>query len=103
MLKIGYFHCNPVFRENSWIASDGTTAVLVDPGFTDGKEFAPLAEYLRGENLRLEAIFITHGQSLISDGRGIGIEGFEYLLERIGKVFGSQVEWLTFSELAARA
>lgn len=61
MLKIGYFHCNPVFRENSWIASDGTTAVLVDPGFTDGKEFAPLAEYLRGENLRLEAIFITHG------------------------------------------
>jgi len=48
-------------------------------------------------------IFITHWQSLFSDGRGIGMEGFEFLLQRIEKVFGKQVEWASFGELAARA
>ena len=61
MLKIGYFHCNPVFRENCWIVSDSGTALLVDPGFADDGEFAPLPEYLRREGLTLEAIFVTHG------------------------------------------
>ena len=65
----------------------------------DGKTGELRVLFEAGEPL----IFITHWQSLFSDGRGIGIEGLEYLLERIGKVFGSQVEWLTFAELAARA
>ena len=65
----------------------------------DGKTGELRVLFEAGEPL----IFITHWQSLFSDGRGIGIEGLEFLLERIGKVFGSQVEWLSFSELAARA
>ncbi|MBR2372766.1 MAG: hypothetical protein IKA87_00890 [Lentisphaeria bacterium] len=48
-------------------------------------------------------IMISHWQSLYSDGRGIGIEGFEYLIQRVNRVFGSQVEWMNFEELAETA
>ena len=43
---------------------------------------------------------ISHWQSLYSDGRGIGLKGLEELAGRINKIFGNQVEWLTFSELS---
>ena len=61
MLKLEYFRCNPVFHENCWVAYEGEGALLVDPGFIDGKEFAPFEDFIRREGLRLEAIFITHG------------------------------------------
>ena len=48
-------------------------------------------------------IMITHWQSLYSDGRGIGIEGFEYLMQRINRIFGETTEWMTFEELAELA
>ena len=62
----------------------------------DGKTGQLRELYEAGEPL----IFITHWQRLWSDGRGIGIEGLEYLLQRIEKVFGKQVEWCSFRELA---
>ena len=61
MLKLEYFRCNPVFHENCWVAYEGGSAMVVDPGFMDGQEFAPFADFIGREGLRLEAIFITHG------------------------------------------
>lgn len=48
----------------------------------------------------LPITLISHWQSLYSDGRAIGLRGLEELAGRINKVFGCQVEWLTFSELS---
>ena len=48
----------------------------------------------------LPITLISHGQSLYSDGRGIGLKGLEALAERIRKIFGNQVEWMSFVELA---
>lgn len=48
-------------------------------------------------------IMISHWQSLYSDGRGIGIEGFEYLMERVNRIFGKDTEWMTFEEIATLA
>ena len=48
----------------------------------------------------LPIILISHWQSLFSDGRGIGLKGLEELAGRINKIFGNQIEWLTFSELS---
>lgn len=61
MLKLEYFRCNPLFHENCWVAYEDGGAVLVDPGFVDGQEFAPFADFIRKEGLRIEAVFITHG------------------------------------------
>lgn len=41
-------------------------------------------------------------RSLYTKGTGIGLEGLIALAERIGKVFGSGVEWITCSEPARR-
>jgi len=48
-------------------------------------------------------IFVTHWQSLFYLGTGLGLEGLNALAERIRKVFGSQVEWITCSEFARRS
>ena len=61
MLKLEHFLCNPVFRENVWLIREGQAGVLVDPGFTDDREFAPFEDFIRREGLRVEAILITHG------------------------------------------
>ena len=45
-------------------------------------------------------IMITHWQSLFSDGRMIGLEGFEELQQRIQKHLGDKVEWMNFEELS---
>ena len=45
-------------------------------------------------------ILISHWQRLYSDGTQLGLEGLETLLKRVNKVFGSQVEWKTFEEIA---
>ena len=47
-------------------------------------------------------VFITHWQSLFSDGRFYGLDGFEVLMERVTRYFGDKVEWLTFKEIAER-
>ena len=47
-------------------------------------------------------VFITHWQSLFSDGRAYGLDGFEVLMERITRYFGDNVEWLTSKEIAER-
>ena len=45
-------------------------------------------------------VMITHWQSLYSDGRLIGLDGFEELLQRVQKTFGSNVEWMNFEEIS---
>lgn len=47
-------------------------------------------------------VLLSHWQSLYTKGTGIGLEGLNALAERIRKVFGSGVEWITCSELARR-
>jgi hypothetical protein len=44
---------------------------------------------------------LTHWQSLYTQGTGIGLEGLSALAERIQKVFGNNVEWVTLTEMAA--
>ena len=45
-------------------------------------------------------VFLTHWQSLYSDGKGIGLYWFEEFLKRLQKVFGDQIEWVKAEELA---
>jgi hypothetical protein len=47
-------------------------------------------------------VFIAHWQSLFSDGRFYGLDGFEVLMERVTRYFGDKVEWLSFKEIAER-
>ena len=47
-------------------------------------------------------VIVTHWQSLYTQGTGLGLEGFTSLAERMQKVFGSAIEWVTCSELARR-
>ena len=45
---------------------------------------------------------LTHWQSLYTQGTGLGLEGLNALMERIQKVFGNSLEWVTCSEMARR-
>jgi len=47
-------------------------------------------------------ILLTHWQSLYTQGTALGLEGLAALAERIQKVFGSNVEWISCSERARR-
>jgi hypothetical protein len=47
-------------------------------------------------------VIVTHWQSLYTQGTGLGLEGLIILAERIQKVFGSNLEWVTCSEMARR-
>lgn len=47
-------------------------------------------------------IFISHWQSLYSDGRKIGLEGLDALTQRMNKIFGKEIEWMPMAELAKR-
>lgn len=47
-------------------------------------------------------VLVTHWQSLYTQGTGLGLEGLAALAERINKVFGPTLEWVTCSELAGR-
>ena len=47
-------------------------------------------------------VLVTHWQSLYTQGTGLGLEGLGALAERIQKVFGKGLEWITCSELARR-
>lgn len=47
-------------------------------------------------------VIVSHWQSLFTQGTALGLEGFTSLAERIRKVYGSNLEWVTCSELARR-
>ncbi len=47
-------------------------------------------------------VLITHWQSLYTQGTGQGLEGLQALVERIRKVFGGSLQWVSCSELARR-
>jgi hypothetical protein len=47
-------------------------------------------------------VLLTHWQSLYTQGTGLGLEGLATLAERIQKVFGDNLEWVTCSEQARR-
>jgi hypothetical protein len=47
-------------------------------------------------------VLVTHWQSLYTKGTSLGLEGLAALAERIKKVFGPTLEWVTCSELAQR-
>ena len=47
-------------------------------------------------------VLVTHWQSLYTQGTGLGLEGLGALAERIRKVFGDRLEWVSCSELARR-
>ncbi len=47
-------------------------------------------------------VLVTHWQSLYTQGTGLGLEGLAALAERIQKVFGNNLEWVSCSELARR-
>jgi len=47
-------------------------------------------------------ILLTHWQSLYTQGTGLGLEGLTALAERIQKIFGNSVEWVSCSEGARR-
>jgi hypothetical protein len=47
-------------------------------------------------------VVVTHWQSLYTQGTELGLEGLSALAERIQKVFGSSLEWVTCSEMARR-
>ncbi len=45
-------------------------------------------------------VIVTHWQSLYTQGTALGLEGLSVLAERMKKVFGSGIEWVTCYELA---
>ena len=47
-------------------------------------------------------ILLTHWQSLYTQGTELGLQGLHSLMERIQKVFGKNLEWVTCSEHARR-
>jgi hypothetical protein len=47
-------------------------------------------------------VLLTHWQSLYTQGTGLGLEGLCALVERIQKVFGNSLEWVSCSEQARR-
>jgi hypothetical protein len=47
-------------------------------------------------------VLVTHWQSLYTQGTGLGLEGLGALAERIQKVFGNSLQWISCSELARR-
>jgi len=47
-------------------------------------------------------ILLTHWQSLYTQGTGLGLEGLSALAERIQKVFGNDIEWVSITEMARR-
>ena len=47
-------------------------------------------------------ILLTHWQSLYTQGTGLGIDGLSALAERIQKVFGNGMEWVSITDMARR-
>ena len=47
-------------------------------------------------------VIVTHWQSLYTQGTELGLDGLNILAERIQRIFGSDFEWVTCSEMARR-
>jgi hypothetical protein len=47
-------------------------------------------------------VIVTHWQSLYTQGSGLGLEGLASLAERMNKVFGPAIEWVSCYEMAKR-
>lgn len=47
-------------------------------------------------------VLVTHWQSLYNKGTEVGLEGLGRLADRIDKVLGKSIQWVTCSELARR-
>jgi len=84
---------NPV---RSRIAKDNVRKNIDRLLSPDGKSGRIRELYEQG----LPITLLTHWQSLYSDGREIGLKGLEALAKRINKIFGKQVVWMSFAELA---
>ena len=48
----------------------------------------------------LPIVLITHWQTLFCDGKKFGLRALDCLAERINRVFGNQVQWQSFCQLA---
>ena len=84
---------NPATTEEAHIAGRQGIDNLISE---DGRSGLLRELYEAGDPL----VFLTHWQSLYSDGRAIGLYWFEELLQRLQRVFGKDIEWVTTRELA---
>ncbi|MEX0894521.1 MAG: MBL fold metallo-hydrolase [Balneolaceae bacterium] len=73
-MKLETFTVGP-FTENTYLLSEENHALLIDPGFSDQKEFINFREYFSESGTRLLAVLLTHAhvdhilglQSVIKD------------------------------------
>ena len=49
----------------------------------------------------LPIILLTHWQYLYSDSHLVGLDGLNFLAQRINRIFGQQIEWMTFQEIVS--
>ena len=91
----GPFYCTtrPTTRRAARASAKENIDMILNP---DGRSGMARELFEQGHPI----ILISHWQRLYSDGTQLGLEGLETLLKRVNKVFGSQVEWKTFEEIA---
>jgi hypothetical protein len=70
---------------SAMISADGQTGTFVD-------------QIKRGNSL----IFVTHIQSLYTNGRESGLEVYERAIERLNHFYGDDIEWMTAEQVADR-
>lgn len=87
---------NPLTKRQALQNAKKAMDTLLSP---DGKTGTMRELFENGDPI----VFISHWQSLYSEGRNIGLEGLEALAQRINKVFGDTVEWMPMAELAKTA
>lgn len=58
-MKLHIFTFNP-FAENTYIISDDTSCVIIDPGCYDASEFKVLTEYIQANKLTPTKVVLTH-------------------------------------------
>lgn len=59
-MTIKCFVCNP-YMQNTYVVSTGKQCVIIDAGMYTPDEQQAVAEYIRQQQLQVEAILITHG------------------------------------------
>ena len=84
----------PTLEERKQFIKENIDRLLSEDGRT-----GRLRDLIAGD---FPVILLTHWQSLFTQGTGLGLEGLQTLVERIQKVFGNTIEWVTCSERAQR-
>ena len=79
-------------------ASDEYARALASKYLTEDGQGGRLAELYRAGT---PMVFVTHWQSLFSNGRRTGLRTLAELGRRVRAVWGPDVRWMTCSELAA--